>query len=222
MTLSDSDQQAAQATPTATATANDKDKDAVSVFVNHLWSYALADDDSPHQRSAKRAALAALRRGLGKTPGEATEMFPYIIPLLPARLGVWPEAAYYLVAGLFALYRPERGERPHSNFGATYRHLAEATKSESTERRFIALLDAPHENLPDHLRHAIAQMATRTPKVPVDWYALLRDLLQWDAAGRYVQQQWVEGRWVQQKWARGFYAPAEEHTAGAATNAANS
>lgn len=201
MTLSGTGQRASQGAPDARAA-----HDEVSDFVHHLWRYAHADDDSPQQRSKKRAALAALRRGLGKSPSEATETFPYIIPILPARLRGWSEEAYYLIAELFALYRPERGVKPNHNFGATYRQLAEATKSDSTERRFLALLDAPHENLPDHLRHAIGQMATRTPKVPVDWYALLRDLLEWDAPGRYVQRQWEEGRWVQQKWARGFYA----------------
>ena len=168
----------------------------VRVFVNKLWQLASAEGDAPQVRSRKRAALAALRRGLGKPPGGATEMLPYIVPILPEHLSAWREQAYYLIASLFALYRPETSSAARHNFGVSYLQLAEATASGSVERRFLALLDAPIETLPDHLRHAIGQMAANSHRIAVNWYALLSDLLSWEA----------DNRWVQRKWAKGFYA----------------
>jgi len=47
-----------------------------------------------------RGALAALRRGLGRTPGEATEIFPYVVPYLPDGTGPREEEAWYLIASL--------------------------------------------------------------------------------------------------------------------------
>ncbi|MBL8151662.1 MAG: type I-E CRISPR-associated protein Cse2/CasB, partial [Blastocatellia bacterium] len=45
-------------------------------FIEKLLSYAENKD---------RAALAALRRGLGKNIGEATEPYRYIFPYLPSK-----------------------------------------------------------------------------------------------------------------------------------------
>ncbi len=50
-----------------------------------------------------RGALAALRRGLGKQPGAAPEMFPYLAPWTQHEHG-WGEECMYLVASLFALH----------------------------------------------------------------------------------------------------------------------
>ncbi len=167
----------------------------VNAFIAQLLRLTPAEHDAPQERSRKRAALAALRRGLGKAPGAATEMLPYIVPILPENAYGWREQACYLVASLFALYRPERGEQVEPNFGVAYLRLIEATKSDSTERRFLALLDAPRDSLPDHLRHAIGQMAATNRRIPIDWRSLLKDILSWDA----------DDRWVQRKWAKGFY-----------------
>jgi CRISPR system Cascade subunit CasB len=49
-----------------------------------------------------RAALAALRRGLGKPPGETMEMHPYVVPFTQG-LKRKQEDAYYLIAALFGL-----------------------------------------------------------------------------------------------------------------------
>ena len=55
-----------------------------------------------------RGALAALRRGLGQTPGTVPAMYPYIVRWLPVEPAVQYEAALYLVACLFA-YHAEAG-----------------------------------------------------------------------------------------------------------------
>src|SRR5450759_404004 len=51
-----------------------------------------------------RGALAALRRALGKPPGEAPEAYPYVVPFLPREVSAWQEQVYYLVAALFAVH----------------------------------------------------------------------------------------------------------------------
>jgi len=66
-------------------------------FVEYLES--LRDD---------RAALAALRRGLGQPPGTVASMYPYVVRWLGDDTPPWQEAAYYLIAALFA-YHPAEG-----------------------------------------------------------------------------------------------------------------
>ena len=50
-----------------------------------------------------RAALAHLRRGLGKKAGTTMEMFPYIAPFIQSSYRN-EENAYFLVASLVGLY----------------------------------------------------------------------------------------------------------------------
>jgi CRISPR system Cascade subunit CasB len=144
-------------------------------------------------RMDNRAALAALRRGLGKPPGTTPEMYPYVVPLAPER----GDDAYYLVAALFAWHpSPWHGTGRSSNLGASMAHVARESGSESIERRFVAMLNAPSEDLPEHLRHAVG--LCRAHEVPVNWLQLLRDLQRWDMAGsgyRQVQRRWAGSFW---------------------------
>jgi len=141
-----------------------------------------------------RAALAALRRGLGKPPGTAPELFPYVVPLLPANPSPALERASYLVAALFALH-PVNWERPaddarSTDLGASFRLLAlRSSNSAGVERRFVHLLLAHEEELPVHLRHCIGLF--KANDVPVDWARLLRDLPWWDREDRAVQRRWA-------------------------------
>lgn len=154
--------------------------------------------------SENLGALAALRRGLGRGPGQAPEMYPYVMPYLPDGTTPMEEEAYFLVAALFAWHQrdwtPADAGRDTS-FGASFRQLREATKSDSTEQRFVALLNAHRDDLPEHLRHAIGQLKSK--EIPVNWTALLRDILHWEDDNRSVQRKWARSFW------RGH--PAEPH-----------
>src|SRR5512139_402968 len=87
-----------------------------------------------------RGALAALRRGLGQPPGAAREMYPYVVPWLPAEAPRQREAAYFLVAALFA-YHPDPGGS--GNLGQTFRRTLDPNADNTaTERRFTTLLTA--------------------------------------------------------------------------------
>lgn len=66
-------------------------------------------------------------------------------------------------------------------------------KPPSIERRFIALLDADDEQLPDRLRQIVRLLDS--DEIPIAWPQLLIDLLDWRRDDRRVQQ----------RWARAFY-----------------
>lgn len=157
-------------------------------FVAYLAELGERDD---------RGALAALRRGLGKAPGEATEMYPYVVPWVPRAVSPAQERAFYLIAALFAWHPhswPADG-RPAAerNLGASFQRLVTDANRASVERRFVALLNTHAEDLPDRLRQAIGLLKSKD--VPVDWAQLLRDLQRWDSPSRQVQRAWARSFW---------------------------
>ncbi len=138
-----------------------------------------------------RGALAALRRGLGQPPGDAREMYPYVVPWLSAEAPAQREAAYYLIAALFA-YHPDPGGS--GNLGQAFRRTLNPTGDNvATERRFTALLTAHPADLPFYLRQAISFL--KSEETPVDWHQLFRDILAWGHPDGYVQKQWARAFW---------------------------
>lgn len=150
-----------------------------------------------------RAALAALRRGLGKRPGEAPEMFPYLVPWMPSEASPWQEAPYYLVASLFGLHPLSWGSAdvvgPTTNLGASLAILGHKERVEraGVERRFVALLNSDRDDLPEHLRRIVGLL--KAHEVPVDWARLLDDLGHWDWMNRPVQRRWARAFWGSQQ-----------------------
>lgn len=146
--------------------------------------------ESLREREDRRAALAALRRGLGRPPGTVAEMYPYVVPWLPDD-APWKERAYYLIASLFA-YHPAPGGT--GNMG---HHFAQACDPQgdntAVERRFTALLAAHPDDLDFYLRQAVSFLKSK--EVPVNWHQLLSDLLAWGHPDRYVQQRWARAFW---------------------------
>lgn len=144
-----------------------------------------------------RAALAALRRALGKPPGLAAEAHRYVVPWLHDPPDERRDAAYYLVAALFALHQgswrdpSERAE--DSNLGASMRLLANSLERESVERRFTVLLNSHVEEFPRHLRHAVALLKTK--EIGIDWARLLQDVQRWGREDRRVQRLWARAFW---------------------------
>lgn len=172
------------------------DAQAIRLFIRSL-EQLYADED--------RGALAALRRGLGKAPGAAMEMHPYVVPFT-RELHRRQEDAFYVVAALFGLYPREswrRGEKEKfSNLGASLKLLKKEKDSGGVERRFVALLNCRAEDLPNHLRQFGGLL--KTNDVPIDWVQLLRDVINWNFDDN-----------VQRNWARAFWAadPKPETTA---------
>lgn len=138
-----------------------------------------------------RGALAALRRGLGQPPGTVREMYPYIVPWIPADASRQREAAYYLIASLFA-YHPAPGGV--GNLGDAFAQtLTPRGDNTAIERRFTILLASHPEDLPFHLRQAIGFL--RSKEVPINWHQLFADLLAWDHPDGYVQKRWARAFW---------------------------
>jgi CRISPR system Cascade subunit CasB len=134
-----------------------------------------------------RAAFAALRRGLN--PGAEATVYPYVAPFFPRDPSPRVERAYVLVAGLFALHPSSGGV----TIGHALRRIRDAAGSGSIEQRFVALLDAPAEDLGEHLRHAV--MLARSKEIPLDWNDLLRAVLAWDYDDRRPQRRWAHDFW---------------------------
>jgi CRISPR system Cascade subunit CasB len=130
---------------------------------------------------------AVLRRSLSFDPGTHVLAYPYVEPFLKGDAEEWRRQVHYLVAGLWAAHWRE------GRAGATTT-LAKAcavhqikSGSASTERRFINLLDADRDQLPHRLRQMIALLNEQ----PLDFQALLNDLLFWSRDDKRVQNNWA-------------------------------
>lgn len=158
-------------------------------FLNRLQELAQKEE---------RGALAVLRRGLGQPPGMAAEMYRYVEPFLPQARSRTQEAAYYLVAALFALHSKPGGV---GNFGAQMALARSEGGEDALERRFTALLSAHPDDLPDTLRQSVSFLKSK--EIPVNWNQLFWDLQNWDDEDRRVQKKWASAFW-------GRFQPAEE------------
>lgn len=156
-------------------------------FITYLES--LAED---------RAALAALRRGLGQPPGAAADMFPYVVPRLPSFVypGSWTEQVYYLIASLFGLHPISN---PDGNLGDHFARTRDPNPDHNTavERRFTALLNAHPDDLDFYLRQAISFLKSKD--VPINWHDLMWDTLKWDDPEKAIP---MRKRWATQFWRR--------------------
>lgn len=149
-------------------------------------------------------ALAALRRSLGKAPGETIDACAVVerfIPDLDPPLRDREHEAFYLVAGLFALHphhgAPDEESRSRS-LGRTLRAIRfreDNSEDPGIERRFMAMLDADWKTLPTHLR-SLFQLLGRTD-ARVDYVQLYADILEWDRPGAHVKLRWAGDFWRQ-------------------------
>lgn len=161
--------------------------------------YPLIDSLEKLVQDRDRGALAALRRGLGKTPGTAMEMHRYVVPFLPQDPARRQEEVHYLVAALFAYWH--QGEtavaaQPPDNLGASLARLRTPDTGPSLELRFTALLKSHRDDLPAHLRQAVGLL--KSTGIPVHWRHLWRDLRHWDHEDGWVQRAWAKSFWGSQ------------------------
>ena len=111
-----------------------------------------------------RGALADLRSGLGKEPGQMARVHKHVVPYLPEKR--YNDRWYYVTAALFGLFPKHRQGR---SLGAAFQPLR--AKSDSMEARFVALLNAHPDDLDNHLRHAVSLL--KANEQPIDWCKLL-------------------------------------------------
>jgi CRISPR system Cascade subunit CasB len=164
------------------------------------------------QERENRAALAALRRGLGKPPGTSAEVWRQVAPWTGG-LPNWRADCYCLMACLFGLYPdsgwPEtelHGRRSPPNLGDSFNRLEDEQRrgqsasadegqdhASPVERRFVALLNCHQDDLDHHLRQAVSLLKSKD--APVDWAELLKDIQRWDNDDRLVQRRWARSFW---------------------------
>lgn len=141
-----------------------------------------------------RAALAKLRRGLGKKEG-TPEMCRYVAPYLPDDAKPYVTKRYFLIAALFSLH-PDPAVRGTS-MGKVFRAMM--SDSPSVEKRFENLLSVDAEDLSGHLRQAVS--LAKSKGVRVDFHQLFYDIdvKNWNRSDRRVQLQWARDFWGYEK-----------------------
>lgn len=141
------------------------------------------------------AGRARLKRNAGRTLGEARDGYRAFFQALPYDVPDWLHEDYFLVATLFPLAPHREGA---GSLGATLRRVRQgrsgADRANSLDRRFQTLLDSDREQLPFRLRQAVRLAAAND--LPIDWAALLRDVLAWEWDGRPVQLRWAKDYYV--------------------------
>lgn len=159
-----------------------------------------------------RSQLAGLRRSLGDDrPGQSVPWLEGVF--LRSGLGQLHDAqwrALAVVASLYALIERPDGEAEaeatpehRDSFGRTFGQLYLAQEQRpSTEKRFLALLDADMDGLPYALRQAVTLLGAdgRRP----DWVQLMADVGWWDHN--------TAGDRVRRRWALDFYRSAERRS----------
>lgn len=144
-----------------------------------------------------RAAMAALRRSVGKIPDEAFEAHKYLARwTMGEEIREWQKSTMYLIAGLFAIY-PDKS----TDTGSIGRHLADAcNKAEgirpSTAESYLnRLLKADPDDLVRHLSYVIRLLQSK--EQPINWLQLMLDVWFWrnPEPALKVKYRWSEDFW---------------------------
>ena len=140
---------------------------------------------------------AVLRRGLAFDLGTFAPAYPFVEPFVKEEDNSWRREMHYLVAGLWAAHWQEgMNEAPMligkacAAFDNEKRKTMSADdrrKPSSTEKRFVTLLDADSDQLPNRLRQMIALLKEQA----IDFDALLRTLLDWNNDRKRTQIAWA-------------------------------
>lgn len=164
----------------------------------------------------RKAALANLRQGVDRAPGDLPELWGAFLEDLPPELvskdgrPTQAEWAAYLALTLYALHQQghdlphENMNRPGEGLGKAVRHLADAQGKTPNEapvsRRFNALATA--EAMPERVHHlrGIVQLL-RAEGVPLDYVRLAEDLywLQVPAIAPRIRLKWGQDYYRFQK-----------------------
>lgn len=130
---------------------------------------------------------AVLRRSLAFEPGQYVPAYPYVELFMKNEENPWRRQMHYLVAGLWAGHWREGRTGQSIPIGKACAAYQMVSGSTSTERRFIALLDADRDQLPHRLRQTIALLKD----YPIDFDHLLKGLLRWHDDQKSTQNAWA-------------------------------
>ncbi len=130
---------------------------------------------------------AVLRRSLAFDPAEFPSAYPYVEPFVKDDDNTWRRKILYLLAGLWAAHWREGRTEGRISIGEACATHQLASRSTSTERRFINLLDADPDQLPNRLRQVIALLNDQN----IDFEAMLKGLLYWNNHQKLTQNAWA-------------------------------
>lgn len=152
-----------------------------------------------------RAALAALRRGLGRKPGSVPEMFRYVTPSFRPSTTRRQEDNMFIIASLFGLY-PRHSSSTRSPLQALQllkqerdsagNRALNPERETSIDKRVVALLNSGIDEVPTHLRHIIHLLNSSQRQPWINFETMLRDLGAWDHPDRWVQRNWARDWWA--------------------------
>ncbi|WP_261570797.1 type I-E CRISPR-associated protein Cse2/CasB [Frankia gtarii] len=175
----------------------------------HFW-----ERDHPGGRP-DGADLAALRRGVGRAPGEAPQMWRYYTTLTAdGRIShrLWAE---HVALTLHAIHQQSLSVPAHQvgiglGTAALRLHDSDAFSPDAVDRRFNTVATATGlDEAAYHLRGLVRQFRQLT--IGLDYTALWRDLIDWQNPGRIGE---VRRRWGSQY----FFRPRKGEAAGAAVD----
>lgn len=152
----------------------------MTVLIERLEAWAIKDSK----------VRAILQRSLAFDPGQFPRAYPFVEPFLQGESN-WSRDMHYLVAGLWAAHWREDCSKQKISIARACAEYGYARDSASTEGRFIAVIDADSDQLP----HRIRQLVALLKEYPIDFAALLKDLMNWNG----------EKKTIQNAWAREFY-----------------
>lgn len=148
------------------------------------------------------AALAALRSGLGKKPGEALGVLRHVAQFLDDKESKQSLRATFLISSLFGLHH--ESDPGSENLGAKLRLAVtrNAIAEESAWVRLGLVMTCEPEELDGHLRQAISILESKN--IPLNWRLLFFDVkdLLGDDEERIIR--------VRTNWARSFWKTAPE------------
>lgn len=158
--------------------------------------------------------LAALRRGLGREPGEAPQMWPFYRSLNEQGRLTCKLAAEHLALTLFAVHQQGKERPVHRagvGLGTAMRDLRHSGKysPEAIDRRFSAAATATSlTELAGHLRGLITQLRAagrNGGEHALDYTRLTWDLRDWQTPVRAAA--------VRRRWGSQYFAPRPEQPA---------
>lgn len=184
--------------------------------VGHLVERRLASLTQSLGANGTRAALAHLRRAVGRPPGTVPEVWGVTIDGLASdRAGDQPtrqEHAVHAAMTLFAVHQQSKSQPMHVRgvgLGRAIRRLEAASPGFGSgditpaRRRLDALATA--ESLTEVLHHLRGVVdLLRSKDVPLDYVALAEDLLQLQRPGGAAA--------VRLRWARQYYSAGSDDT----------
>ncbi len=170
---------------------------------SHYWQRYTSGNGTwrTDREPAPGAHLAALRRGIGREPGDVPAMWPFYTTLRADGSVSDHLHAEHLALTLFAVHQQSQAAPVHRvgvGVGTAIRALRLDGKfsAEAVDRRFGAAATATTlGEVAHHLRGLITQLRGIKPQPGLDYTRLVADLVRWQHPDR---QAWVRRKWGSQ------------------------